>query len=1064
VLEVFNKIEDQSKFKFFYQNEQIDVNRTVTVNVDGAKVEDILDKIFANENIKYRVLEDNLVLLTAEKVQQYKVTGTISSKDGQPLPGVSVQEKGTSNGAISDINGKYSLNVQGPNSVLVFSFVGYLLEEKPVGNQTNIDVSMVEDVKQLEEIVVIGYGQQKKSLVTGAISSVKTSELKSSSIARAEEILQGKTAGVQVIPNSGSPGAGMNIRVRGYSSNANSNPIYIVDGVKTSDIGYMDPNDIASMEILKDAASSAIYGAEGGNGVVMITTKQGQAGKMQVTYDFQYASQTAGKLPKLMNIDQYAQYMSETSTPITIDKTYSTDWLKEIFETGSMVKHHLSFSGGNEKSTFLLSLSYLSNDGIVKGNQDKYNRYTIRINSDHKMAPWLKVGNNLTYSNTKRNSINENGGEFGGVIGSALQIDPSTPVEFTSTIPASVQTIINDHPTVLKAPSGNYYGISQYNFGEIVNPFVTMAVTNGGLKQDNLNGDIFAEISPLKGLTFTSRVGLDLYYQNNHFWNPVYYYTSERNTSSTLVVDNNLMNYGWTWENFLTYTKKFGDHNLTLLAGISAEDLLQRTTNVQGGPMILEKPDFAQISYIANQAADQISGSTPEFKKQSYFGRLSYDFKNKYLLQGSIRRDGASLSYVPKNGRWGTFPSFSAGWVMSNEEFFPKTAVSYLKLRGSWGQNGSLSNLITFRGGGFAYLDGITATSSNLVMSYPFASGNATVLEPAAAANPNLKWETSQQTDFGIDIKTLNDKLSLTIDYYKKTTKDLITTANPPMEVGLTAPPINAGDVENSGLEFDLGYNNSVGNFKYSVNLNMSTVKNKVTYLDPQVGRLIGSQVGTGWNATSVLEGQPIWYFYGYKTAGINSATGNPNFVKADGTITDAAGVTANDMTNIGSPIPKLIYGGNINLAYKGIELNVSITGMSGNKVLMGWIRKDRSRVNRPTYFFDDRWTPTNHSGSKPGAAADPITYNSDQIVFDGSFLRIQQLQLGYTLPTNIVRQIKLSGLKVYVSLDNFFTFTKYPGMDPQASPQNGSANSVGIDRGTYPIPRDIMLGASVSF
>lgn len=1068
VHEAFNKIEDQGKFEVFYRKDQINVNKTVTTNVMVVKVEDELntDILFTNTNINYSVWDEGLPLLTDKKFQQMTVTGTITSaKDGSLLPGVTIQEKGTSNGVVTDENGKYSITVQSGNSTLVFSFIGFLTEEKIVEDQSIINMSLIEDVKQLEEVVVIGYGQQKRSLVTGSISSVSAADIKNTSISRPEQILQGKTSGVQVIPLSGSPGAGMNIRIRGYSSNANSNPIIIVDGVKTSDIGYLDPNDIASMEVLKDAASSAIYGAEGGNGVLMITTKQGKAGKSQVTYDFQRGFQTAGKLPKLMDVNQYAQYMSESATPFTVDKTYNTNWLKEILETGSISKHHLSFSGGNEKSAFLLSLSYLSNDGIIKGSQDKFKRYTIRVNSDHKINSWLKVGNNLAYANTARNAINENGGEFGGVIGSALQMDPSTPVKFNETIPASVQAVIDAHPTVLKAPDGKYYGISQYIHGDILNPFVTMAVTNGGIKQDNLNGNFYAEISPLKGLTFTSRIGLDLYYQNNHFWTPVYYYTTEKSNNATTVVDNNFMNYGWTWENFVSYNKKFGDHNITLLAGMSAEDFKQRTTNAQGSPMVVGTQSFAELSYLSSQTADQITGSSPEFKKESFFGRVSYDFKNKYLLQGSVRRDGASLSYVPKEGRWGFFPSFSAGWVTSNEDFFPKNAVSYLKVRGSWGQNGSLSNLISFNSGnGYGYLDGITATNNGLVMSYPFANGNGTVMEPAAAANPNLKWETSQQVDFGIDLKTLNDKLSLSVDYYVKKTKDLITQASPPLEVGNTAPPVNAGNVENKGFEFDLGYNNSVGDFKYTVNLNMSTLKNKVTYLDPLIGRVLGLQVGTGWLATAFDQGQPIWHFYGYKTAGIDPATGSPNFVKADGTLTNAAGVTANDMTNIGSPIPKIIYGGNINLEYKGLDLTVSISGMSGNKVLMGWIRKDYPQVNRPTYFFDDRWTSSNHNGSKPGAAADPITWNSDQLVFNGSFMRIQQIQFGYALSSSIINQIKLSSLRVYISLDNFFTFTKYPGMDPQASPQYGDPREIGIDRGTYPIPRNLMLGASVSF
>lgn len=1067
VLEVLNSIEKQSKFKFFYQNEQIDVKRIVSIDVRGAHVEEILDHLFVDEDVKYKVLEDNLVVLITEKAQQNKVTGIVTSgKDAMPLAGVSIIIKGTNNGTVTDVNGKYSIDIQSTDAILVFSYIGFHNMEITTNGQTEINVKLEEDISRLEEIVVVGYGIQKKSLVTGAISSVKSQDIQYTSISRAEQVLQGKTSGVQVIPASGSPGAGMEVRVRGYGSNGNSEPIYIVDGVKASDIAYLDPNDIASMEVLKDAASSAIYGAEGGNGVIMVTTKKGETGKTTVNYDVQHTWQSVGRLPKLMDTEQYSQYMGEAGLISNVDKTYNTDWLKEIFAQGYETKHHLTFSGGNDKSTYLLSLSYLVNDGIITGSQDKYERYTIRLNDDNKVNQWLKVGNNFGFTHSYQKSINELKGEFGGVVSSALQIDPTTPVEYTGTIPAYSQGIIDNNPTVLKAPDGNYYGISQYVHGEVVNPFVTMAITNGGIKLDKLNGSLYTEISPIKGFTFTSRLGLDVSNQNNHYWNPVYYYTTEKSNGTTVVVDQNDVYNTWAWENFASFSKNLAEHNITLLAGMEARDTKHRITNAQGGPMVLALDSYSQLDYISSQDNDQINGRIEENKLVSYFGRLSYDFSGKYLLQGSIRRDGAALSQLSESGRWGVFPSFSAGWVISNETFFPKTVISNLKIRGSWGQNGSLSNLSNY-----PYASLITSTSNTYAMQYPLSDGTmATVMEPSQLSNPDLTWETSQQTDFGIDLRAFGDKLTFTVDYYKKTTKDLITNNNPSLEAGNLASQINGGNVENKGFEFNLGYKNLQGDFKYAVDFNLSTLKNEVTYLNPLLSRISGVQVGTGWNATMFEQGQPMWYFYGYKTHGIDKATGSPIFVTKDGKDTTAAGVNSNDMQNIGNPIPKLIFGTSINLAYKDVDLSVTASGTAGNKVMMAWIRNDRNTVNRPTYFYDGRWTTPGQSASKPGAAADSKTWNSDQIVFDGSYLRIQQIQLGYRLPSSLLNAIKISSLRVYVSLDNFFTITKYKGMDPQASPHNQNEasapynNSTGIDRGTYPIPRDIMVGASVSF
>jgi TonB-linked SusC/RagA family outer membrane protein len=989
----------------------------------------------------------------ALNAQELQVKGVVTSaEDGLPIPGVSISVKGTTIGILTDVNGAFAINVP-VNSTLVFSFVGMKTQEILVTASTTLNVVMQSEIAVMDEVVVVGYGVQKKSLVTGAISSIKAEDIMNTSITRPEQALQGKTAGVQVISAGGSPGAGMKVRIRGVSTNGSSNPLYIVDGVKTGDINYLDPNDIQSMEVLKDAASSAIYGAEGANGVVMITTKTGKAGISVLNYEFQAGWLSVAKKPTVMAATEYIAYQNEAGR--AVNSTVDHNWLDDIFETGFMQKHHISYSGGTDKSNFSISGSYLSQDGIITGARDKFNRYSVRLNSDHKVAKWLKIGENMAFTHSLRKGVSEDN-EYGGVIGSALQLDPTTPLKYTdaSQIPADVQAVIAAHPTVARDPDGNIYGISTYANGEINNPFVIMEYGGGangpGVIQDKILGDVFVEISPIKGLTFTSRLGIDLAWQNNHRWNKIYYYNDLRYNDAAAVNEDIDNWYTWQWENFATYAKEIGDHDITVMAGMSSQDYKHRATSLYGSPMAVGQENYSEFDYITSETADNVGGYTSEDRLIGYFGRLSYSFKERYLLQGNIRRDGASLSKLPKEGRWGVFPSFSAGWVASNEEFFPKSFITYAKLRGSWGKNGSLSNL-----GSYSYVGFITSGG----LQYPLPDGTMGIpSEPNRLNNLELTWETSVQTDIGIDLRALKDKLSFTFDYYNKKTTDLLTPNTPPYEAGNTASFINAGDVVNKGLEFEVGFRDNKGEFQYSVNFNLATNNNKVTYLNPSLARLIGPNVGPGWNATATEVDYPIWYFRGYKTNGINSTTGDAIFVDVD---TNGV-ITSDDQTMIGNPHPKVIYGGNVNLSYKGFDFSVFLQGMSGNDAIIGWIRNDRAYCNKPTVLTDNHWSPANTTGTMPGANASALSWNSDLLVFDASYLRIQQIQLGYNLPSSLLKSIKLSGVRLYISLDNFITFTKYPGFDPDAGTSND--NSIGIDRGVYPASKKMMLGASISF
>jgi len=1068
VQQVFDEIQKKSEFIIFYKDNQVDLNHRANIDAVDATVNQILDQSLKGTNLGYKIIDRQIVILASElkespevivsltdSEQKKGISGTVKDSQGLTMPGVAVVVKGTSIGIVTDANGKFALSIPKDAKTLVFSFIGMKSQEFAITGKTSFDVVMEEETIGIEEVVAVGYGVQKKSLVTGAISSVSSADIENTSVTQAQQAIQGKISGVQVINTSGSPGAPIKVRIRGYSSNNNSDPIYIVDGIKTNDITNLDPNDISVMEVLKDAASTAIYGAEGGNGVVMIKTKKGETGKPIINYDFQYGFQSVGFTPKMMNTTQYNTYMNEGGLLQNVDKTYNTDWLASIFETAPMQKHYISFSGGKDGSTYMLSLSYLNQDGIVAGPKDKYKRYTVRLNSDHQIMPWLKVGNAFTYSYTNRSAIDESSGDYGGVIGSALQMDPATPVKYNGAIPARVQTLIDEGKPLVKSPDGYYYGISTYQ--SMRNPFVTQALSNGNDQTDRLQGNLYAVLSPLKGLNITSRFSLGITYQNYHYWSPTFYYIETMQNSLTKVTDNNDHYKDWLWENFATYNKKIGNHDLTFLFGISAEKNIHRITNAQGGPMILENSAYAQLNYISDQANDQVNGRIFDNRKTSYFGRLTYNFNNKYLLEGSLRRDGGGLSQLPESGRWGYFPAISAGWVLSNEDFFPKSFITTAKLRSSWGKNGSLSNL-----GNYSYASMITSTSNGYALTYPMADGSfSTVFEPTQTENPNLRWETSVQTDIGLDLYAFQNRLSITIDYYNKKTTDLITMNTPALEVGNSASPINAGDVINKGLEFEFGYRNKIHDFNYGIHLNLSTLNNKVTYLDPSVNMLYGANVGSGIS-TVVKRDEPLWYFYGYKTRGIDQSTGDPIFVDKNGKETKT--VTEADKQYIGSAIPNLIYGGNLDMSYKNFDFSMNFQGTSGNDVLLGLIRNDVPTVNRPEYFFIDRWTTTNTTGTKPRAGSGSKTWNSDQIVFSGSYMRIKQIQLGYNLPKALIHVLKMQSARFYVSLDDFFTFTNYIGMDPEAGSNNNNNNNIGIDRGTYPTSRKFIFGTSISF
>ena len=1062
VEDVLNEIESKTEYRFLYNKKSVDVDRKVDISVDGKEITTILDNLFKKSDVNYVISDRQIVLNKTSDVmivqQGRRVSGVVVDGTGIPVIGANVVEKGTTNGTITDMDGKFSLEVP-DNATLLISYIGYSPKEIVVKGQSSFQIKLAEDTKALDEVVVVGYGIQKKSVVTGAISSVKAEDMMNSANTRPEQALQGKTSGVQVLSSSGAPGSSMKIRIRGYSSNGNSDPLYIVDGLRTDDISGLEPSNIASMEVLKDGASAAIYGAEGGNGVVLITTKNGSAGKTQVTYDFQYTIQSLGKTPKVMNAEQYISYMDESGAipGIQWDGT-DTDWVKETFEAAPMQKHNLSISGGNEKSTYLMSLSFLNQDGIVKGDDDNYKRYSGMFNGSQKVNKWLKVGSSVQINRSEND-------ESRGVISNAILLDPLTPVEYVGEVPTRVQELIDAGKPVMQSENGNYYGISKYVNGETINPFVQKGQSQTATTITSLMGNAYMDITPLEGLTFTSKLGINYFSKNVHNYKPEYYYSGEMMNAFASVSESDATMTYWQWENYASYVKSFNKHNFTLMAGTAVSRRDYKTVTASGYPLIKDQDSYADLDYISTQANSKVGGTTLTDTKLSYFARINYDYENKYLFQATVRRDAAGLSILPKDNRWGTFPALSAGWVISNEDFFPElNGFSYAKIRGSWGQNGSLSNL-----GKYSYASNVVSSGSvtnyltwssmNASTLYPLADGTyATASSPSVLGNNKLTWETSEQLDFGIDLRFLADRLGFTMDYYHKTTKDLITTNTPPLEAGNSASPINGGNVVNKGFDFELTWRDHIGDFKYSIAANLSTLKNEVTYLDPTISRLNGASVNKWSSATAFEKGLPVWYFRGYKTDGIDPATGNVNFVDVNGDGT----VNANDFTYIGSAIPDITYGATLNMEYKGFDFTMFIQGQAGNDILMGIIRTDRPATNKLSLFYTDRWTPENPNASRPSATVDAKYWNSDQMLFNGSFMKIKQIQLGYSLPALVTNKLHIGHTRIYASLDDFFTFTNYPGMDPEASSSDN--NSIGIDRGFFPISKKVLFGLSLNF
>ena len=1011
------------------------------------------------------ILALSISTAVAAFAQNVTVTGRVVDEQDEPMIAAGVVQKGTTNGTTTDLDGQFRLVVP-KGATVVFSTIGYLQEERVIDQDMTLEIKMMPDNQMIEETVVVGYGVQKKSDVTGSISQVKSEDIQNRTITSPESALQGKTAGVQVFSSSARPGAAPSIQVRGISSNGSSNPLYVVDGRRTNSIAGIDPHDIESMEVLKDGASAAIYGAEAGNGVIMITTRRGQ-GDGKISYSYQLTSQSLNHIPQVMNAEEYFQFYMENGRFQLSDlyehwdfKT-NTDWLDYSYENSLMQHHNLSFSAGADRGNLYISASYLDNNGMFKGDADVYKRLTFMVNGSWKFKPWLEIQTNNQVEYYQARSVSE-GSDYGSAVLAALQLDPLTATSYSAdNLPAHMQAMLDAGRTLMKDENGDYYGISWFNPSENVNPHVMRDRSYSASNGFNINGSTAVNFMPWKNLTITSRIGYRLSAGDNYGYSLKYYINQNayQNYIGLSGSDSNSMYY--QWENFANWFQNFGRHNVTVMAGTSYSNTRSFSLNgsYRGSDDDLgvtqDNPLFYYFAYHSANAVPSVSGAEPNFgRKLSYFGRVGWSYAGKYNLQASFRADAADLSVLPRPMRWGYFPSVSAGWTFSEEPFFAslKNVVNFGKFRASWGQNGSLAGL-----GGYRYANVIASTGK-----YPTGNGLEYILgyAPSSSGNDELKWETSEQLNFGVDLRFLRDRLTFSADWFNKMTKDLIVTGiTPSTVVGVAASPVNAGNVRNTGLEFELKWRDQIGDFNYSIGGNLSTLKNEVTYLHETLSDGIdGTGVRNYGTITRFEKGYPAWHFYGYHFTGIDPATGDAMFADYDG----VEGATQSDKIDLGSGIPKLNYGLTLTAGWKGLDAIVFLTGAAGSKIYNCLTVVDYPS-NRLSFLTKDRWTPSHTNGTMPAANASNWQQflTSDAVVFDGSYAKIKQIQLGYTFPQALTRKFHVDNLRIYGSLDDWFTFSKYPGFDPEVT---GTGSSLGVDKGSYPTAKKVVFGVNITF
>lgn len=1027
--------------------------------------------------------------------QTRTVKGKVVDKANEPLIGVAVNIKNTSQGSITDFEGNYSIQVNTENAVLAFSYIGYDKQEIKAGARNVIDVVMQEASIALDQVVVVGYGTSKRGDVTGSISSIDAAEIKKVPVVNVGQALQGRMSGVQVTNNDGTPGAGVQVLIRGVGSFGDNSPLYVVDGYPGASISNLNPSDIQSIDVLKDASAAAIYGNRAANGVVIITTKRGNADKMQLSVDATVSVQFKPSTFDVLNAQDFASLATEISkkenAPVldawaNPSGLHTIDWQDLMYRAGLKQNYNLSLRGGSEKIQTSISLGLTNQEGVVRFSD--YKRYNIALTQDYKPLKWLKSSTSLRYAYTDNKTVFGSG--QGGVGRLAKLIPTMTGNPLTDEVENANGVFgFYDKNANAVRDNENVYARSKSNDQKNIS--------------HNLIANTSLEINPFKGLVFKTNFGISYGASSGYDFNP---YDDRVPTTRLATYRQYASNsFEYLWENTLNYSNTFGKHSIDVLGGVSIQENTARNMSVYGEG--LSSDGLRNLGSL--QTMRDISGNQQTWSLASQFARLTYKFDERYILTGTVRRDGSSR--FMRGNRWGVFPSVSAAWRIKEESFLKDVDfISNLKLRASYGEAGN-QNI-----GLFQYQSSYTTGKRSSNYGYVFGQDKTYIdgMVQSFLPNPNLKWETSKQTDIGIDLGFFNNKLMLTADYYIKKSSDFLLEIQMPAQTGFTKATRNVGSVKNNGFEFSVDYRDNSHDFKYGINVNLTTVKNKIERLSPGKDAVANLQSlgfpttgNTSWAVFSMSKvGGSIGEFYGFQTDGIiqnqaeidalnanarklnqddnvwyiasGTAPGDRKFIdqNGDGVITDA------DRVSLGSPLPKFYGGINLSSEYKGFDFNLFFNYSVGNKIL-NFVKRNLISMggegsiglqNVGKEFYDNRWTETNPTNKYPRAVWSDVSGNSrvsDAFVEDGSYLRLKNIEVGYTLPANILKKASISKLRIFASVQNLFTITGYSGMDPEIGQSISSSTGVaggvtasGVDVGIYPYSRFFTMGFNLEF
>jgi TonB-linked SusC/RagA family outer membrane protein len=1043
------------------------------------------NKISAQELAQINALKKEIY--PTKKIDR-TIIGQVKDDNNESLVGVTVIVKESLTiGTATDEKGNFTLSIPNNAKTLVFSYVGYTSKEIEIGNLSVFQVQLSQDNKILKEVVVVGYGEQRREDITGSISSIKVNELRNIPQTSVDQLMQGKASGVVVTNNSGQPGSSASVRIRGITSlNGNNEPLYVIDGVPVSGDGQnisstgqgatsgfswagggngqtalsplssLNPSDILSIDILKDASATAIYGSRASNGVVIITTKRGKSNAGKISYDGFYGIQSPSRFLDVLPLNEFAKFQNEMATSYGIGTRQEfrdpsllgigTDWQRELMKPAGMMSHQLSISGGNEKSQYYISGAYMNQDGIIAGSG--FDRYSVRLNMDNQVKKWFKVGTNFTTSRTKERITLNDDGE--GVVSSAILQSPDVPV---------------------KNSDGTFAGPTIDNGAVVgVNPVAKALLIDNAVTRSRIMGNMYADLSIFKNLTFRTEIGTDLTFGKNDQFRPSYQWGRAGNpTAAALKGSNN--NQFWILKNYLTYKTTLGKNNITAMAGHEVQESRWYGTTSSRTGFITNDVKELSVGDKNGQSGDSYAGSAA---LESYFGRAVYSFDNRYSLTATVRADGSSK--FATGHKWGTFTSAAAAWTISNESFLKDSKlISNLKIRVGYGQVGN-QDIPNYR-----YNPTLSSAITGLGIGYKIDY----------TANPNLKWEAATQTNIGLDIGFAKNRIEASVDIYRKVSKDFLYPLPIPAILGsqgngsIGAPYVNLGEMENKGIDFSITSRNLVGKLGWTTSANISTYKNKVN--DIQGLSAEGKIVYDFYTVTKTVAGQPIGQFYGYKSIGIfkdvvDLEQSPRQFGKKLGEVGNALGdmkyadingdkkVDEKDLTFIGSPHPDFTFGMTNNFSYAGFDLSIFIQGSKGAKIL-NYVRRstegmDKLYTNQIRTVLD-RWSPENPNGSLPrlqSGSDNPNLVASDRFIEDASYLRIQNVTLSYNLPSSLLAKMKMGKCRIYSTVQNLKTFTNYSGYDPEIGSFNQRALLMNIDNGRYPMPRTVTFGLNLEF